>query len=665
MPPQKFLSKSRFVIANDCPTKLFYEGKKDYANTRADDPFLKALAKGGFQVGALAKIQFGPGIEVKEQRDIPKAEKETEALLSKSPITLFEATVCYKYHSVRADILKVTGKSIDLMEVKAKGWPPSTNIVLKSGHLGKTNWLPKLYDIAYQTWVLRKRFPDFIINPYLVLPNKGTVASIDGLNQMFKLVKDGNSFKTQTKDGLSIKDIGSEILIKVDVKEYVDLILSDTDSKEPKTERQGKSFEQWVEFLAERHREDKKISPTLSENCKSCEFRALPHEYPGQKIGFDECWAEAGKPAPSARKRAFDVWYGVTGVISKKNLYFLSELNEDDIKPKGKPAPYEETNPVGGWAKHERRMLQVDHEKKPYVGPQYHPDLKTAVDIEGPLHFIDFETARTAIPFTKGRRPYEHIAFQFSHHILHRDGRVEHAAQWLDATPGKFPNFDFIRALKKALSTDSGPVFRYAKHENDVLNDIHDQLLASNESDRDELIQWIRSLATPSSKNRERFPEWRPTREFIDMLEYVRWFFWHPDMGGSNSIKVVLPSVLKSSKYLQRKFAMAVQSLNFKQRVWITTGKDGLPEDPYANLGPIFADTDISRATLDDSFGEGDDAELKDGGAAMIAYCRLQFTDLSAEQRGHIENALLRYCELDTLAMVMLWDVWCRPTEER
>ena len=50
------LSKSRFKSALECPTKLYYYGKKkEYANQMAENEFLMALAEGGFQVGELAK----------------------------------------------------------------------------------------------------------------------------------------------------------------------------------------------------------------------------------------------------------------------------------------------------------------------------------------------------------------------------------------------------------------------------------------------------------------------------------------------------------------------------------------------------------------------------------------------------------------------------------
>ncbi|MDD4168875.1 MAG: hypothetical protein PHD36_01200 [Desulfotomaculaceae bacterium] len=53
-----------------------------------------------------------------------------------------------------------------------------------------------------------------------------------------------------------------------------------------------------------------------------------------------------------------------------------------------------------------------------------------------------------------------------------------------------------------------------------------------------------------------------------------------------------------------------------------------------------------------------DSDELRDGGAAMTAYARLQFEDISDYERSEIASALLKYCELDTLAMVMIYEGW-------
>ena len=55
---------------------------------------------------------------------------------------------------------------------------------------------------------------------------------------------------------------------------------------------------------------------------------------------------------------------------------------------------------------------------------------------------------------------------------------------------------------------------------------------------------------------------------------------------------------------------------------------------------------------------EGNTSIIAAGGAAATAYARLQFEDLDNEARNRIKAALLRYCELDTLAMVMVLQGW-------
>ena len=42
----------------------------------------------------------------------------------------------------------------------------------------------------------------------------------------------------------------------------------------------------------------------------------------------------------------------------------------------------------------------------------------------------------------------------------------------------------------------------------------------------------------------------------------------------------------------------------------------------------------------------------------MNAYAKLQFENMEDFEREEIEAALLKYCELDTMAMVMLFEGW-------
>lgn len=58
MTKPRYLTKSRFKLALDCPTKLFYTRKKEYEDSSETDTFLEALAQGGFQVEELARMEY-------------------------------------------------------------------------------------------------------------------------------------------------------------------------------------------------------------------------------------------------------------------------------------------------------------------------------------------------------------------------------------------------------------------------------------------------------------------------------------------------------------------------------------------------------------------------------------------------------------------------------
>lgn len=48
--------------------------------------------------------------------------------------------------------------------------------------------------------------------------------------------------------------------------------------------------------------------------------------------------------------------------------------------------------------------------------------------------------------------------------------------------------------------------------------------------------------------------------------------------------------------------------------------------------------------------------KLADGGAAMTAYAKMQFMHISDVEHKGISAGLLKYCELDTMAMVFIWE---------
>ena len=211
-----------------------------------------------------------------------------------------------------------------------------------------------------------------------------------------------------------------------------------------------------------------------------------------------------------------------------------------------------------------------------------------------PLHFIDFETAMPAIPFNKNRCPYEGIAFQFSHHMVYSDGKVEHKGQYLNIEPGIFPNYEFIRALKEELEKDDGTIFRYANHENAYLNLIYKQLQTDEIAvdDKDELCQFIRTI-TEYKTGKETI---RGPRSMVDMLYLVKRYYYDPAMKGSNSIKAVLLTYsIVQNFYEKNMLCLYMVQMMVYQVLTLRIGSGVQYEnnriiDPYKLLPKMFAD---------------------------------------------------------------------------
>ena len=117
----RYLTKSKFLSAVECPTKLFYLGKKEYKNTKNEDSFLASLAEGGYQIGALAKFLYPEGVEVFE-REHETAVQITSELLESDNIVIFEAAIKYEDFFIRVDILEKINGQLNIYEAKAKSY---------------------------------------------------------------------------------------------------------------------------------------------------------------------------------------------------------------------------------------------------------------------------------------------------------------------------------------------------------------------------------------------------------------------------------------------------------------------------------------------------------------------------------------------------------------
>ena len=647
----RYLTKSRFKLGLDCPAKLFYTGKSMYPDAKEDDAFLEALAEGGYQVNELAKCYYPQGVDINERGyDIPL--KKTTELLKQNDIVIFEAAFQYKNLFIRADIVEKRGNTVNLLEVKSKSFDGNDcgEMLTKKGFLN-SDWKEYCYDVAFQKYVINMAYPDYDVHAYLMFADKNKVATIDGLNQKFEL-KSAEDDRTTieiigdvTKAGL-----GEEILIRVCVDDIIDKIYQGTDSQNPS----DKTFTEYIHFLADNYENDEKIAVPIHKDCKKCEYKTShEQELQGKLSGLRECWSHqlGWKAEMFELPLVLDIWdFRNKQKLMDAGVYLMRDVKENDISDI-KPSS------DGKLTRTQRQWLQVtktvNKDYEPYVNIDgLRQEFKSFVY---PLHFIDFETSMVAIPFNIGRRTYEQLAFQYSHHIVTSNYKIEHKGQYLCGIKGMFPNFEFLRNLKAELENDRGSVFRYAPHENTVMNQIMTQLQDTNIDivpDKQDLIEFIKSITHGANHQGE--------RDMIDLWKLVKNYYYHPSMRGSNSLKDVLPAVLNSSGYIQSKYSKPIygknseiKSLNFDDG-WIWIKKDkGTIINPYELLPPLFEGIDDEK--IENFFMRSD---IHEGGAAMTAYARMQFASITDLERDSIIKGLLKYCELDTLAMVMVWEYW-------
>ena len=646
MTTPKYLTKSRFKLGSECPAKLFYTRKPEYADQKGSDSFMAALAQGGYQVGELAKLYHPGGHDIKTL-DYEDSLEQTNRLMEQENVIIYEAAFKYENLFIRADVVVKKGNCVDLIEVKAKSCDPSELPFEKK----RAEWKPYLEDVAFQKYVMRKALPGHRISAHLMLADKTALCPTDGLNQKFLIKeKDNGNKEVEVSAEVTEADLNPKLLCQNPVDEHCERIY-ESDGHGEVLEL---SFEDRITYLASHYERDEKIAMPPSAACAKCEFYCKDSDV-GMKDGKKECWTKqlGWGEQDFAEDTILDLWDNRNkDIYLDQGIIKLKDLSEGDINPKPDDKP--------GISRTQRQWLQVSKSIEGNDSVWLDRDgLREEMESwRYPLHFIDFETTMVAIPFNKGRHPYEGIAFQFSHHCVHEDGRVEHANEYLNTNRGVFPNYDFIRNLKEALCHDEGSIFRFSHHENTFLNHIYRQLMDDPETipDREELCDFIRSI----SKSTKDTPEsWEGPRNTIDMCELVKRFYYAPSTKGSNSIKQVLPAMLNTSDYLKEKYSQplygaegGIKSCNFKDKAWIEIGADGAVIDPYKALPKMFTDIPEGVEMLSDT------DELNDGGAALTAYARMQFQEMSDYERGELSRALRNYCELDTMAMVMIYEGW-------
>ena len=344
------LTKSKFVMALTCPTKLYYMAHPEYANQSVDDTFLAALAEGGFQVGELAKQYFPGGFNI-GTLDTIKALDETNELLKNENVIIFEAAVKYENCFIRVDVLEKKGNFIKIHEVKAKSFNgnEAANFLKKDG-TPNSNWKKYLYDVAFQKWVCTRALSNNIISAHLMLADKSKKIAAAGLNQKFRVLEVNGRKDVKVEDDIQKEHLSPKILTSVNVDNICAGIFDATDHGLGVDE----TFDQMVERLSFACEQGQIIQSQLGTHCGQCEFVCSSNDKTiKKKDGRLECFKRilGVDPAIFDKPTIFDLWNfrGKQKFIDEGRIS-LSDLDEDDISI---------SSNAYGLSNSERQWLQV------------------------------------------------------------------------------------------------------------------------------------------------------------------------------------------------------------------------------------------------------------------------------------------------------------------
>ena len=250
---------------------------------------------------------------------------------------------------------------------------------------------------------------------------------------------------------------------------------------------------------------------TYCNNPNSCDFEG-------------HCWKHIPNPS------VFNLYW--MNSSKKFEMYYKGIVNYEDI-----PLDF---------ALNITQKLQVETFKsnEPYIDKSIINEFIETVKF--PINFFDFETFQNAIPRFDKQRPYMQIPFQYSLHILHEDGTLEHKEFLGDE------NSDPRNALI-----------------NQMLNDIfpNGSIMAYNQAFE---ITRIKELANYNIEKKDELLAL--VDRFVDLIVPFRGRgYYHPDFNGSFSIKSVLPAMFPNN-----------DELNYKKLGSIQNGGDAM--DTFANL---------------------------------------------------------------------------------
>ncbi|MDZ7715303.1 MAG: DUF2779 domain-containing protein [Balneolaceae bacterium] len=612
--PSAYFTKYLFKTGLECPTRLYYN-KQDYPENQTPFPFIAHLRFNKKMLFKLLESLFAEGESV-ENNAIEEAAEETAYKLQDENTVLFAPVFIFDKAMAKVPVLKKEGESVTIFEVHTKAYNPGRHRLIN--HHGKiySKWKDYLLGLAYKYHIISHLYPRWNIRTELVLPRKNASAGRDDLYQLLQR-NIQNAGKLSTESGL---------LHFLDVQDELQRILSGSEWEEG-SRYEGQSFAKVFDSLNEQYQSGEKLTTELGYKCKSCAFNLDMREAQKEdRSGFKECFGDTS----GSVDKVFDLIGPGTKEWIEEGIYLQQNIPDDEVTDLDRI-----TNSTGRITEKYRQSLQIMKAKdKEIPREMIRPELFEELERwEYPIHFLDFEAGNYAVPLRSDRKPYHLVVFQYSCHTLYEDGRWEHH-QWIDPMDGDYPNFELVRNLKSIPGILEGTIVQYSQFERYALKVIRKELMNEEQDDGQDLLEWIENIIGRHDSTQQHGPY------LADLSRLVKNYYYNHHMQNSLSIKDVLRSVMAQSEELKKIYSKPYESQNFEQKIWWQKNGSGDVINPY-DLLPRDEETNVRRGT-----------------EAMVAYAKSLSGQLTDQEKARLQDTLLRYCELDTLAMVMIYQHW-------
>lgn len=221
-----------------------------------------------------------------------------------------------------------------------------------------------------------------------------------------------------------------------------------------------------------------------------------------------------------------------------------------------------------------KQLKQVKVAKENRVYKNIELISKDIDELSFPIHFLDYETYSWAVPQYENHKVYQFVVFQYSLHILSKDGILTHK-EYLSVTKDD-PMKEILENLQRDIEEEGS------------------------------ILVWNKSFEMGCNKEMARiYPEYESYIEDINSRIY--------DLGDIFSKQMYIDPKFKGSWSIKKVLPVLVPTLSYKELA------------------------------------------IGDGTEAMVGWQKIVYEETNESEREKTKKNLLKYCELDTLAMYEIY----------